>query len=341
MVQIEELTRLCNSSIASELCDYVDVQKQSITKTADISADPHAREAARATALFRTAKAVASFFKKYVPSQTLLTPAVCKDPEALDIAFMHQIRPEHVEKLIQTFNHSQRVRMINEEVGIASAVQPSVLEMLGLTDIKETLRFAEQQYGSNPSLQVSKSGLLSVLDYANSQTATFRAVNGAALCTAYYGVKLFSEMMAFFTLTLDDAVGKFCESKFFGRSNIVAYKGIYTNDAGAIFRKAMLENAVGSGKIIPFPNFLSATLDPTCNYARDRPFEGYSIELKLRLPKAFDASFFNDAGNNGETEVIAPRGLKFIVVSKYQAKLGTNHAQDIPELIDGYALEPR
>ena len=105
-------------------------------------------------------------------------------------------------------------------------------------------------------------------------------------------------------------------------------------------RRAMLDAAVKTNKVIAFPNVLSATANPTKSYAVTKARLGYSLELEITMRKAFDADPFHDTKTMGEAEVIGPRGQKFIVTDKVEVE-AYMESSGCFELIDRYLLAPQ
>jgi hypothetical protein len=119
----------------------------------------------------------------------------------------------------------------------------------------------------------------------------------------------------------------------------VTYKGINLKNPSGRFRLEALEAAIGTGKLVAFPSVLSTTADPEQSYAVQKYFQGYTMECRVRMEKAFDADPFHDEMTMGEKEVIGPAGQRFVVVEKqtvesFQLATGRNEA------IDRYILEP-
>lgn len=256
-----------------------------------------------------------------------------------DRAFLEQISPERAQQLISGF---QRSWVNNDEVRQAAILSVLGPEPLARFDLRQTSAHRDhaKSWGVPlPGRQLGTAELLALLDYVHSGTGTFNAVNGAAITGAYYGDKILSGLMQVYSTALNGAIAKLCAHPYFGKTDIVTYKGINLRNPSGRFRLEVLESAVGSGRIIAFPNVLSTTADPEQSYAVQKYVDGYTIECRIRMGKAFDADPFHDEMTMGEKEVIGPAGQCFVVTHKqtvevFQSVTGRN------EEVDRYLLEP-
>lgn len=259
--------------------------------------------------------------------------------QANERAFLEQITPDHAKKLMADFHRSWAKNSELRQAAILSALGPETASRLELPCPSAHRDVAKAWGVIPPDRQLGTSELLALVDYVNSDTGSFNAVNGAAMAGAYYGDKTLSGMMQVFSAALNGAIAKLCAHPYFGKTDIVTYKGINLNNPSGRFRLEALEGAVGSGKIIAFPNVLSTTADPEQSYAVQKYAEGYTIECRIRMHQAFDADPFHDVLTMGEQEVIGPAGQRFTVTGKqavevFQWSSGRN------EEIDRYLLEP-
>lgn len=259
--------------------------------------------------------------------------------EDIDHAFLGQITPEHTHKLVTDFQCSWRMNGELRQAAILSAISPEAAARLELPSTAAHREHAQAWGTPLPGQQLSTAELLALVDYVHSGTGTFNAVNGAAMAAAYYGDKTLSGLMAVYSTALEGAVAKLCAHPYFGKTDIVTYKGINLRNPSGRFRLKALEAAVGSGRLVAFPGVLSATADPERSYAVQKYAEGYTIECRIRMEKAFDADPFHDELTMGEQEVIGPAGQRFVVVEKqsvevFQPTWGTD------TVVDRYLLEP-
>lgn len=261
------------------------------------------------------------------PATEIATPAHGRQ-------FLEQMHPAHRAKLIDDFRESWQKNSGIRQAAIQSALSAEARAQTGLP------RNKMRNWGDIPTDRLLNTAeLLALVDYVNSNTGTFNAVNSAAMVEAYYGDEVLSGLMKLFSGVLGSAIAKLCAHPYFGKTDIVAYKGIKLMNQSGQFRLGALEAAVGSGRIIAFPNVLSATSDPEKSYAVDKYIHGYTIEFQLRMPRAFDADPFHDVMTMGEKEVIGPAGQRFVVVGKqaievFQMASGRN------EEVTRFLLEP-
>jgi hypothetical protein len=223
---------------------------------------------------------------------------------------------------------------------LLSVLLPGVTMKLGLTATAAHAAHAKAWDITPPSQLLTEAELLALVDYVNSTTGTFNAVNGAALAEAYYSEPVLQQMMGTYSAALDQAIRKLCRHSYFGLHDVKTYKGIFLYNESGLFRRAMLNAAVGTNKVIAFPNVLSATANPSKSYAVTKSRLGYSLELEITMRTAFDADPFHDAETMGEGEVIGPRGQKFIVTQKVEEMEYVESAGQA-EPIERYILKPR
>lgn len=254
-------------------------------------------------------------------------------------AFLEQITSSHLKTLIADFQASWGKNNEVRQAAILSALAPKVAAQFDLAATPAHRKHMQAWASLSPELQLNQSELLALVDYVNSATGTFNAVNGAAMAGAYYGDKILPGLMQVFSNALNGAIAKLCEHPYFGKTHILAYKGINLQNISGRFRREMLEGAVGTGKIIAFPNVLSTTSDPSKSYAVQKFSQGYTIECQIRMAKAFDADPFHDEMTMGESEFIGPAGQRFNVVGKEGVTVADPETASSIE-IDRYLLEP-
>lgn len=306
-----------------------------------VTAQAHARLAAEAFTTCHALDAITRLSDAYHFRLTARTQGSANGSAApaADQAFFEQITPTHMTKLIDEFQRTWARNDERRQAALLSALGAECAAQLELP-LSATHHDCARLWGVLPAeRRLTKAELLALVDYVNSGTGTFNAVNGAAMAGAYYGDKILSGLMSAYATALNGAVAKLCEHPYFGRTDIVTYKGINLRNPSGRFRLDALEQAVGTGKIIAFPNVLSATADPEQSYAAKKYFNGYTIECQIRMPKAFDADPFHDNMTVGEQEVIGPAGQRFVVTAKqtveiFQWESGRN------EDVDRYLLEP-
>lgn len=335
---VQELRKLRTSSIYGELMNWTKKQYEIMPKSGNVDADPQVRHVANGHALYYAVDSVVHLSNNFDLTTSVQASAADKDPAALERDFLRQIRAHHADRLRTEFRNSWRANSVLRQAALLSALEPGLAHKLGLTPGEHHAVLAKQWGIIPPALRLTEGELLALVDYVNSSTGTFNAVNGAALTAAYYGEPVLQHMTATFTASLDSAIHKLCRHPYFGRQQVVTYKGICLSNESGIFRRAMLEAAVGTGRRIPFPNVISATANPAKSYAATKPELGYSAELQITMPTAFDADAFHDTNTMGEEEVIGPRGQTFVITKKIGADVYTHRAGRF-EQIDRYELE--
>ena len=336
---VQALRNIRTSKLYSEVFDWSKKEYEDIPRMGDIREDPHARNAAGGHALCYALNAVVHLSHKY--DLKLVTRNIAGgDTEAIEREFFKQIHPAHAVDLMNEFQCSWKANPELRQAALLSVLLPGVAMKLGLTATPAHLEHAKAWNVIPPSLLLTEGELLALVDYVNSSTGTFNAVNGAALADAYYGEPVLQQMIGTYSAMLDSAIRKLCQHPYFGLHDVKTYKGISLYDESGMFRRAMLDAAVKTNKVIAFPNVLSATANPTKSYAVTKARLGYSLELEIKMRTAFDADPFHDTKTMGEAEVIGPRGQKFVVTDKVEVEQYVETSGSM-ELIDRYVLVPQ
>ena len=335
---VQALREIRTSKLYSELRNWSKAQYEAMPKRGDIRDNPHARNAAGAHVLCYALDAVAHLSHEYnlqlVPRKT-----GNQDADATDHQFFQQIRPAHADALRREFLRSWRANPEIRQAALLSVLLPGVAMKLGLTMNASHSAHAQDWKIVPSSLLLNEAELLALVDYVNSSTGTFNAVNGAALAADYYGEPVLQQMMGTFSAALDGAIRKLCRHPYFGLHNVKTYKGVRLDDEAGRFRRAMLDAAVGTDKVIAFPNVLSATANPSKSYVVTKAELGYSLELEITMRNGFDADAFHDTRTMGEGEVIGPRGQTFIVTAKVDEEVYVEASARF-EFIERFRLAP-
>lgn len=336
---VQSLRELRTSRLFTEVEDWSKKQYEKIPKSGDIRENPLARNAAGGHALCYALNAVVHLSHKYDLKLVTRKPTGDLDEAAVEREFFNQIRPSHADMLKREFLRSWKANTEVRQAALLSVLLPGVAMKLGLTTTAAHIAHANAWNITPPSQLLTEAELLALVDYVNSTTGTFNAVNGAALAEAYYSEPVLQQMMGTYSAALDHAIGKLCRHPYFGLHDIKTYKGIFLYNESGVFRRAMLDAAVGTNKVIAFPNVLSATANPSKSYAVTKARLGYALELEITMRTAFDADPFHDTETMGEGEVIGPRGQKFIVTQKVEEMEYVESAGQ-SELIERYVLKP-
>lgn len=325
-----------------ELVDWSGKQAQKgLNSCGESHTSPELREAAAAHSLAYALRAVCDMTKNYELKLAARMPGKQSDARQVDSEFLAHIRPEHMKRLRSDFSRTWSNNSLERRAAIFSAVAPGVMERLDVAAKAEERELA-MSWGSIPEhMQLLASELLALVDYVNSSTGTFNAVNSAAVAHAFYGEPLFMQLVAGFNAALDSAIEKLCKHPYFGLKNIVTYKGIRLENAAGPFRMAMLKDAIGTGRIIAFPNVLSTTRNEYASYASTKFSGGYSTELQITMRRGVDADPFHDDTTMGEMEVLGPRGQKFIVTEKTETFINDLETGSSGIRVDRYILFPK
>jgi hypothetical protein len=263
--------------------------------------------------------------------------------QELESEFLRQIRSTHHHHLLAQFHDSFRANSAERRAAVLSALDckltdklqaAGVISMAGMASEVRALRV-------DPTKTLNEAELLAVVDYLNSATGTFNAVNGAAMASAYYGEHALQARISVFSTALASAIAKLCDHPYFGRRDIIGYKGIRLNGLDSPFRLAVLSEASTKGGLVAFPNVLSVSADPEHSYARKKFGEGYTLECMITMRRAFYADPFHDASTMGEQEILGPAHQRFRVSGKSSISVfdWSGHKPQEVE-VDRYELTP-
>ncbi len=331
------------SPLFNDVLQMVEAAREAARGHEHAHLDPDARLAAAGYAICHAVGAVTDMAEHYEltlsPRRRSGKPGDAAQADANERAFMEQIKPKHVEKLRHEFSRSWEFNDTTRQAAILSAITPEVAAHFGLISTSAHDEQARVWGPIAPDRLLHDAELLALLDYVHSQTGTFNAVNGSALVTAYYGDKLLAGVTQVFSTALNGAIFKLSKHPYFGKTNITTYKGVNLTSHSGPFRQAMLEAAVGTRKLIVFPQVLSATSDPLRSYAVTKHHEGYFLECEIVMPHGFDADPFHDISTMGEMEILGPAGQKFIVAAKREVTI-PNPETGGSSVIERFVLDP-
>lgn len=339
---IPVLQQIRESPLFREVLDMVNAAGRSVQSHQHAHLDEHARIAATGHALCYAVGAVTDMADHYelrLTTRAKQQNSSIVDAHANDRIFMAQIKKPHAHYLKLAFQSTWNANSPERQAAILSAITPEAAEYFELISSAEHKELAKAWGSIPPERLLSLPEMLALLDYVNSQSGTFNAINGSAIASANYGEQLFSSVTEVFSAALISAIIKLSHHPYFERVNIEAFKGVNLSDRSGIFRKAALEAALGTGKLIVFPQVLSATSDPVHSYAVAKHHLGYTLECRLVMARGFDADPFHDVETMGEMEVLGPPGQKFIVTEKRAVE--TPHPErGGMSIIDQYVLKP-
>jgi hypothetical protein len=341
-----ELLALRSSALYRECYEWGRRQAINASTTVGGSQLNSARNAAAVHTICYALDAYAGFIERYDASPITITARSKSTSAELEQAFLSQIHTDHRRNLIEQFHATFQANDDERRGALVSVLNPElraklsasgVIHSSGSSSITEPGRaaggFDANKYGIN------EAELLALLDYLSSATGTFNVVNGAAMAKAYYGEPVLQSCVNVFSTALASGIDKLCEHPWFGRRDIVVYKGIRLTTLDEPFRMAMLKEAHERNGLVSFPSVLSASCDPNNSYARTKLSEGYSIECVITMRRGFYADPFHDTRTMGEHEILGPAQQRFRIVGKDAIVIGNPESGSDVE-IERYKLSP-
>jgi hypothetical protein len=341
-----ELLALRGSELYRECYEWGKRQAINASNTVGGSKLTSARNAAAVHTICYALDAYAGFVERYDASPITITERSKTNPAELEQAFLSQIHSNHRRNLIEQFHASFQANDDERQGALLSALSPELRAKLSASGvIKKSASSGISEPGRAASgFDAKKHGineaeLLALLDYLSSATGTFNIVNGAAMAKAYYGEPVLQSCVNVFSTALASGIDKLCEHPWFGRRDIVVYKGIRLTTLDEPFRMAMLKEAHERNGLVSFPSVLSASCDPNNSYARTKLSEGYSIECVITMRRGFYADPFHDTQTMGEHEILGPAQQRFRIVGKDTIFVGNPESGGDVE-IERYKLSP-
>jgi hypothetical protein len=287
--------------------------------------------------------AYAGFVERYDASPITISERCKTNPAELEQTFLSQIHSNHRRNLVEQFHATFQANDNERQGALLSALNPELRAKLSANGVIRSSVRAEPGRaigGFDPKKQgINEAELLALLDYLSSGTGTFNVVNGAAMAKAYYGEPVLQSCVNVFSTALASGINKLCEHPWFGRRDIVVYKGIRLTTLDEPFRMAMLKEAHERNGLVSFPSVLSASCDPNNSYARTKLSEGYSIECVITMRRGFYADPFHDTQTMGEHEILGPAQQRFRIVGKDAIIIGNPESGSDVE-IERYKLSP-
>lgn len=338
-----ELRALRSSEVYRECYEWGKRQAISASNTVGGSQLTSARNAAAVHTICYALDAYAGFIERYDASPITVKERSNPNPAELEEAFLSQIHTNHRRNLIEQFHASFLANDDERQGALVSALHPELRAKLSASGVIHSAGIAESGRAISgfdaKKLGITEAELLALLDYLSSATGTFNVVNGAAMANAYYGEPSLQSCVNVFSTALSSGINKLCEHPWFGRRDIVVYKGIRLTTLDEPFRMAMLKEAHERKGIVSFPSVLSASCDPNNSYARTKLSDGYSIECVITMRRGFYADPFHDTQTMGEHEILGPAQQRFRVVGKDAIVIGNPESGGDVE-IERYQLSP-
>lgn len=338
-----DLHALRNSDFYRECYEWGKRQAVAASNTVGGSQLASARNAAAVHTICYALDAYTGFIEKYDASPIKLTQRPKPSAEEFEQAFLSQIKSNHKRNLLEQFQATFQVNDDERQRALVSALNPVVLAKLSASGVVRSSGNSKPDQTSGEfdpqSMGINEAELLALLDYLSSSTGTFNVVNGAAMAKAYYGEPALQSCVDVFSTVLASGINKLCEHPWFGRKDIVVYKGIRLTTLDELFRLAMLKEAHKHHGLVSFPSVLSASCDPNNSYARTKFSDGYNLECVMTVRRGFYADPFHDKQTMGEHEILGPAQQRFRVVDKDAIMIGNPESGGEVE-IERYTLNP-
>jgi hypothetical protein len=346
--QLNEVTlsEIRTSSLYQEVYEWGKQQADAVCRHGLMrTTDARARNAATAHTICYALDSLVGFSHHYQSDLPTMSASAESYGKHIEQAFLKQIKPAHLNKLLSKFHESFHANSDERRAAITSALHPKLVDKLSASGVISIADTDKTKQASNHSQDMSRTlneaELLTIVDYLNSSTGTFNAVNGAALASAYYGEHVLALPVSLFSAALGSAIEKLCDHPFFARSDIVCYKGIRLTGIDSPFRLASLNSAYANGGLIAFPNVLSASCDPDQSYAKKKFELGYNLECMITMRRAFYADPFHDVDTMGEQEILGPANQRFRVTGKSTFTVFDWRGETPEEIdVDRYELKP-
>ncbi|MGB4347066.1 MAG: hypothetical protein WBJ21_11800 [Burkholderiaceae bacterium] len=264
----------------------------------------HARLAAEAYCLNTAIHEVSGFLLKY-------------DVRTAGASLIDSISDYH--RLILEADFQQAYRQLDEhgKMQLMMAVEPGVLKKMGIENppvLDKALNKFSEKIPS--SLLLTEAEFIATIDYLNSSTKLFAALNSAARIKDFYAQALFAETVACVSTELNAGLIKLSLHPCFARTDITVHKGVCMSNQAGIFRLAALDHALMHDTKIYSPHTVSATEEETQSYLTTKSPNIYNVGLKINIKRGAALDHLHDAITHGEHEVALPAGASFRVTGK-------------------------
>lgn len=224
---------------------------------------------------------------------------------ATDMTLEAAISPKHKTDLIKSINDSLFGLDDSDQMTLASAVQPEVLQKLDLSLPKDAinLSIANKEAGKP---QLTEDQLLAIVDYCSSATGMFNAVNDGMRVWQMSGVDKLASITSCLAKPLNEALSILRQHDAFVYRGPL-YKGINIYNAAGPFRRSKMQ----PGMEYTSPHWSSATRIESENYSLTKPDR--QLQLTIFDAEGVRAHMFNDLTSISQGEVIMPpRPLYFM-----------------------------
>jgi hypothetical protein len=245
-----------------------------------------ALERAQAVQVYRGVGAVARFLEDYA----VHTPGM---------NLCDAITATHQSRLLNSFHESFPRLSPSDQIALASAIHPDVISKLNLpcSDEGKRLSIATQLAGTP---QLDEHHVIALLDYCNSSTGHFNAINDSKRIWQLCGIDTLASITSCISKPLDEGLQILSRYPTFVHKG-PAWKGIALLEPAGPYRLSRIQ----PGMSYASPHWSSATHIENKNYSEKG--DGYrTCKLSIAHAEGVHVHMFNDVTSINEGEVMLP-----------------------------------
>lgn len=282
---------------------------------------------AQAVQLYRGVGAVVRFLEDY----TVHAPGM---------SLCDAITTTHQRYLLNSFHESFPKLSPSDQMALASAIHPDVISKLNLPCSGEAKRLSiATQLAGTP--QLNELHVIALLDYCNSSTGHFNAINDSKRTWQLCGIDTLASITSCLSKPLDEGLQILSRYPAFVYKG-PAWKGIALLEPAGPYRLSRIQ----PGMSYASPHWSSATHIENKNYAEKG--DGYrTCKLSIAHAEGVHVHMFNDVTSINEGEVmLPPKPMYFTEDPKTEKrsssagiKIYCTMKSNLPEK-DGNAVEP-
>ncbi len=245
-----------------------------------------ALERAQAVQVYRGVGAVARFLENY----TVHAPGM---------SLCNAITATHQSRLLNSFHESFPNLSPSDQMALASAIHPDVLSKLNLPCSGEGTRLSiATQLAGTP--QLDEQHVIALLDYCNSSTGHFNAINDSKRTWQLCGIDTLASITSCMSKPLDEGLQILSRYPAFVYKG-PAWKGIALLEPAGPYRLSRIQ----PGMSYSSPHWSSATHIERKNYSEKG--DGYrSCKLSIAYAEGVHVHMFNDVTSINEGAVMLP-----------------------------------
>ena len=234
------------------------------------------------------------------------------------------ITPKHKSYLIESLTESFPKLNDADQIAMAGAILPDVLIKLGLPVSRDAMNLSVANKKSGTP-QLAEDHLLALVDYCNSNTGMFNAINDSMRIWQLCGVNTLASVTSCLSKPLNEGLSILSKhDAFFYRGPL--YKGITICNGAGAFRLSRMQ----PGMEYCSPHWSSATRFERENYAASKPDR--QLQLTILDAEGVLAHMFNDGTSIRQGEVIMPpKPIHFLKESEVKPAL-LNANQKLPTI---------